>query len=220
MSQDLPASQFMHGRGEPFDCADLNMSQDLVMMVSNIGKRCMSFVPLGLAPSCLTTGLRVVAVVVAVVPSTASQEQFRRIFQRTWALESNESRSPIAPPSCRIARNLQVSAGTGVLNHGSNPSPRTRWTMRMMAMALSRFTLGMGESARVSTATNSGCGVSARPFRTTTTPGPVLDIGRFCLVWGRYRGSSRRKGKRASNLAAVVLLRIARGVNVPPLVSG
>jgi hypothetical protein len=35
-AQSLPASQFMHGNGEPFDCEEIMLAQDFTMYVTNI----------------------------------------------------------------------------------------------------------------------------------------------------------------------------------------
>jgi hypothetical protein len=38
-AQDIPAAQFMHGNGEPFDCEELHLTQDFLMIVQNVSDK-------------------------------------------------------------------------------------------------------------------------------------------------------------------------------------
>jgi hypothetical protein len=39
IAQDVPASQFMHGNGEPFDCEEVLLATDFTMVVTNVSHR-------------------------------------------------------------------------------------------------------------------------------------------------------------------------------------
>jgi hypothetical protein len=43
-SQDLPAAQFMFGNGEPFDCEELGICQDFMMIVTNGSRKPLPFI--------------------------------------------------------------------------------------------------------------------------------------------------------------------------------